>query len=258
MKTKITLIVCLLITSIATGFALERIKGNGKIETRTIQIDNYNQLFLGERIEFEGNSGMNFFRKKKKRFPVFNYTQTNGSATLEITMDENLFEYLEIKQEDDKLRIQAENDLQIKPTQMLIKSSSEDLQKVEIIGCMDFVAESSLKVKNIRLSIGGVGDIRIDKLTSEEITCSLTGVGNFYLKGNSDKGNYYLTGVGNIKAYDCNVKELVSEISGVGNMQVRASERLKAGTSGIGNIKYRGEAQVEKWVSGLGRIKNNN
>lgn len=258
MRTKIVLIAYLLIAGIATGFASDKIKGNGKIESRAIQVDEYEQLFLGERIEYNGNAGMNFFKKKNKRFPIFTYSQTMGSATLEITMDENLFEYLDIKQENKALRIQAQKDYLLNPTLLQIKGSSGGITKVEIIGCMDFLIESVLNVENIRASIGGVGNITIHQLNSEEITCNLSGVGNFYLGGRSEKGNYYLSGVGNFDAYNCNVEELVSEISGVGNMKVRASEKLKAGTSGVGNIKYRGNADVDSWASGLGKVKNNN
>jgi len=257
MKAKITGLICLIILSITSCYADDRVKGNGKIETRTFQVDDYNQLNLGERIEFEGYSGLNF-KKNKKRSPVFNYTQQQGKTTLEITTDENLFQWLVINEKEGKLYIEAEQDIKIKPTEMSITGSSSDLTLVKINGCMDFHNKGELVVDNVRFAVSGVGDVVISGLSAQEITCDLSGVGNIHLAGKAEKGNYYVSGVGKVFAYDCNVKNLKSELSGVGSMQVMASEHLDAGTSGVGSIKYKGNAQVNSSSSGIGKVKNAN
>ncbi|MDF9830566.1 head GIN domain-containing protein [Parabacteroides sp. PF5-6] len=257
MKAKITVLIGLFLLNIASCYAADRIKGNGKIETRTFQVGDYTRLILGEGIEFEGTSGLNF-KKNKKRSPVFHYTQAYGSATLKITTDENLFQWLNVKEKDGKLYIEAEEDLKVKPTEMTVTGSSSDLTAVHIHGCMDFHNKGELAVNRIRLEVSGVGDMEISDLSAREITCDVSGVGNMHLAGEAEKGNYYVSGVGKIFAYDCTVKNLKAEVSGVGNMQVMASEHLDAETSGVGNIKYKGEAKVKTSSSGIGRVKNAN
>ncbi len=258
MKAKITGLICLIILSITSSFAADGVNGNGQIETRTFQVDDYNQLILGNRIEFEGNTGLGFFKKNKKRSPMFNYTQQQGRTTLEITMDENLFEWLTVNEKGGKLYIEAEEDVKIKPTGMIITGSSSGLTAVSIHGCMDFHNEGELIAENIRFTVDGVGDIVISGLSAQEITCDVSGVGNIYLAGKAEKGNYYVSGVGKVLAYDCNVKRLKSEVSGVGGMEVMASENLDAKTSGVGSIKYKGNAEINSSSSGIGKVKNAN
>lgn len=258
MKTKIIGLIGFILLSITTSYATERIKGNGKIETRTIQVDEYDQLILGQGIEFQGMSGLNFKKNKKNRYPSCNYSQTAGKATLEISLDENLFSWLIVDQKDGKLWIKAENDIQLKPTQMIINGSSKELKNVVVSGCMDFRNKGSLSSGELRLSVDGVGDIILKDISVENLTSNVSGVGNIHLSGQADKGNYYVSGVGKIFAYDCNVKELKCEVSGVGRMEVRASEKLNAGTSGVGGIKYKGNAEVDSWSSGIGKVKSAN
>lgn len=258
MKIKIIGLIGFILLSITTSYATERIKGNGKIETRTIQVDDYDQLILGQGIEFEGTSGLSFKKNKKKRYPAFYYSQTTGKATLEISLDENLFNWLIIDLEEGKLRIKAENDIQLKPTEMTIKGSSKELANIVVSGCMDFRNESALTSDILRLSVDGVGDIILKNISAADLTCNVSGVGNIHLDGQADKGSYYVSGVGKIFAYDCHVKNLKCEVSGVGRMEVRASETLNAGTSGIGGIKYKGNAVVDSWSSGIGKVKNAN
>lgn len=257
MKAKITVLIGLFLLSVASCYAADRIKGNGKIETRTFQVGDYTRLVLGEGIEFEGTSGLNF-KRNKKRSPVFHYTQKHGAATLKITTDENLFQWLNVEEKDGKLYVEAEKDLKVKPTEMTITGNSSGLTAVHVYGCMDFHNKGELTLDRVRLEVSGVGDMVITDLSAQEITCDVSGVGNIHLAGEAEKGNYYVSGVGKIFAYDCNVKNLKAEVSGVGSMQVMASEHLDAETSGVGNIKYKGGAKANTSSSGIGRVKNTN
>lgn len=258
MKTKITGLICLILLSITSGYAMDKVKGSGKIETRTFRVDDYSQLILGERIEFKEISGVGFLKKNKEQQPVFHYIQQKGNTSLEITMDENLFQWLTVDEKEGKLYIGAKEDVQIRPTEMTITGSSSDLRAVSISGCMNFHNKGELVVENVRFAISGVSDIVITGLSAQEITCELSGVGSIHLAGKAEKGNYYMSGVGKIFAYDCNVKKLKSNVSGVGGMEVMASEQLDANMSGIGNIDYKGNAKVKSSSSGLGSIKNAN
>ncbi len=260
MKTRLVWLTLLLALGITTGYANDRIKGNGIIVTRTIPVDNFNDLHLGNGIESSmKNMGMSFFNRSKKSQPSFHYTQTTGQSSLEITMDENLFAWLEIDQKGGTLNIQSrERDTQIVPTQLTIRAQSSGLSNVEISGCMNFISESPLKSESLRICISGVGDIRLDNLTGGALSCDVSGVGNAYLTGQVETGSFHVSGVGKIFAYDCPVKDLTCDVSGVGTMEVNATNQLSAQTSGIGSIRYQGAANVSSSTSGIGRIKRAN
>jgi len=218
---------------------------------KTIQVTDIHDIFIGENIENQNN----FFGKGKK--PTLTYHQGN-TASLEITIDENLFSLLDIQENDGKLTIRSKNDDKIRPTNFTIKVSSPELHRIDIRGVMDFISEAPLKTDDLEISVGGVGDVKINSLACEDFNYNLSGVGELIVNGEVDKGNYTLTGVGKIKAFDCRVKDLTCNLSGVGSMEVNATERLDANSSGVGNIRYKGNASVNQSSSGVGSIKSAN
>lgn len=238
------------------GSQAEKIKGDGNVVTRIIQVDDFHALKLGEQINNDqGIRGINWSGKKGK--PVFNYRQTAGGATLQITMDENLFPYLEIEQKKGMLIIGARNnDFNVFPTRLSIEGSSSGLEKIQIIGCMDFVSEHLLQTNSLAIRISGVGDAKIDELVCGALDCNLTGVGSVYLSGKADEAEFDVSGVGHVYAFDCVVRSLECDLSGVGSMEVNATEHIKGSVSGVGNLKYKGDAEADTSCSGVGRIKH--
>lgn len=237
--------------------ASERVKGNGNVVTRVIQVQDFESVYLGDGVEYSHRmNGLNPFAKNKKRFPVFNYMQTLGAVALQITMDENLFPYLDVEQKEGTLRIQSKDrHVTIKPSCLIVNGSSTHLRRVQVDGCVDFVSESLLKVDTLDIQVSGVGDIMIEELSGKDLTCRVSGVGNITLSGKVESGHYSVSGVGHVKAYDCQVNDLKCEVSGVGGMKVWADRKLRAEASGVGGIKYRGGAEASISVSGIGRIK---
>ncbi len=260
MHTRVVWLTLLLAMGITAGYATERIKGNGTTVTRTFPVDDFSDLRLGESIESPMKTiGLNLFGGSRKKLPSFEYTQADSTSSLEVTMDENLFAWLDIEQQEGTLHIRSrERDTMIVPTQLVIRAQSSGLNKVEIHGCMNFKSASPLKTESLRISVSGMGDIRLNQLTCGALMCDVSGVGNAYLNGRVETGTFQVSGVGKIYAYDCLVGELKCDVSGVGTMEVNASGHLSAQTSGIGSIRYKGTASVYSSASGIGRIKRVN
>lgn len=229
----------------------DAVKGNGNIITKTIPVDNFTELQLGSDIEAK-QMGNPF---SSKNFPVFNYTQTSGSSSLQVTMDENLFDLLDIDQANGELTIRAKHG-KIRPSQLIINGSSEGLQKVNVIGCMDFVAESPVHFGNVSFGVSGVGDMKLSALSAENVQCSLSGVGKVFLTGQIKEGRFNVSGVGHVYAFDCPTEKLECNVSGVGSMEVNATQSLDANTSGVGSIKYKGNPEkLRESATGVGKVK---
>ncbi len=258
MKTRI-IYLCLLVILSMTGCistnARRGINRNKNIVTRTIQIDDFEEIHLGSNIE--PTKGINPFNKKNRA--ICNYTQTDGASSLEITMDENLFDLLDIKNKDHKLVIKAKSSKKICPTQLVLNITSKNLNKVGISGSIDFIADQPLQLTNTSFDISGVGDVKLANLSCETFKVAISGVGNIYLNGNIKKGKYSVSGVGHVYAFDCPVEDLECEVSGVGGMEVNATRKLDASTSGVGSVKYKGNPEhTKKSASGVGKIKQAN
>lgn len=248
MKTKISLLLLCVLCAFSC-MSSDAIKGNGNIITKTIPVENFTELRLGSSIETKGNP------LSSKNAPTFNYTQAPGSSSLEVTMDENLFDKLSIEQNSGRLTIRAKEG-KIRPTQLIINGSSSDLKNVSVSGCMDFVAESPVNFEDVSFDVSGVGDVKLSALSSDKFRCGLSGVGKVYLTGQIKEGRFDVSGVGKVYAFDCPVEDLKCSVSGVGGMEVNATESLNANTSGVGSIKYKGSPkELKKSASGVGSIK---
>lgn len=252
MKTKLgLLLVCVLCAF--SCMSTDVIKGNRNVVTKTIAVDNFTEIYLGSNIETKKLGDL----LSSSNQCGFNYTQTTGDATLEVRIDENLFDLLEIEQDNGKLTIRSKNDrIQLRPSQFSITGSSKDLRKVGISGCMDFIADSPVHFQDVSFNVSGVGNLKLSDLTADKVRCDLSGVGKVYLTGQIKEGEFGVSGVGHIYAFDCPIEKLECDVSGVGGMEVNVTKHLDANTSGVGSIKYKGNPEsLNKSATGVGRVK---
>lgn len=233
--------------------AQKGISGDKNIVTRTIPVDDFEEIYLGANIEKA--KGINPFNKKNRT--ACNYTQTDGASSLEITMDKNLFDLLDIKNKDHKLIIKPKSGKKICPTHMVLEASSKNLKEVEVSGCVDFISDQPLQLTNTSFHINGISDVKLADLSCDTFKVDISGIGNIYLNGNIKDGKYSVSGVGHVYAYDCPVENLKCDVFGVGGMEVNVTGELDANTSGVGSIKYKGNPEhMRKSASGVGKIKH--
>ena len=153
-------IISLIAFSTISCFA-EKIKGNGNIITKEIQVADYKQIKVGQGIETGGNS---FFGKNQS--PQVNYTQKGGKSGLKITIDENLLSELKFNSNGDVLQIETERGTRINPSKLIIETHSSELNKLGVSGGIDFFLRSSLSGENLEISASGASDVYLEKPTS--------------------------------------------------------------------------------------------
>lgn len=99
--------------------------------------------------------------------------------------------------------------------------------------------------------------MKLADLACDTFKVAISGVGNIYFEWETSRnGKYSVSGVGHVYAFDCPVEDLECEVSGVGGMEVNATQKLDASTSGVGSVKYKGNPEhTQKSASGVGKIK---
>lgn len=270
MRTRLFTLIALFVLGAATCFAA--IKGNGKVITKNIDVTDYKSLSLGGSIK-----NGSWFGSNDNESPVCFYSQTTGNATLSITLDENLFSYLDIKSGGNKLSVRVRNNTTIAPTKLVVKSSSSKLENLQVSGCFDFKSETSLsgttlnigasgasdvkikhavRVDNCSLSSSGASDLELKDLKCCDIKVSSSGSSDVELKGSADKGRFSTSGSSDIKAYDFKVGKLSCGSSGSSDIKVYVTESLEASASGSSDIKYKGNPSVKRSVSGSADVDN--
>lgn len=256
MKTTLRILLVISLFYSISLSAAEKEKGNGKIESRRITVERFDAIEISSRITLDERSGMKMLSKNRRPNFEFLYTQTVDETTLEISTDENLIHWIVAEVKEGKLLITTKyDDLQVAPTQLSCRGSSPLLKRVDINGYMNFSANQLLNVDSIAIHVNGISDVKLDNIRADYLRCNLSGVGNVKLTGKIEKAKWEISGVGRYYAYDCPVGELECHLSGVGKMQVNATERLIAELSGVGSIRYTGEASIHASTSGIGRVK---
>jgi hypothetical protein len=130
-----------------------------------------------------------------------------------------------------------------------------------IIDVMTYeVVNQSLKVgheKNV--SIEDHEEIRFEITMPAINNIELTGAGDFVLSGDEqDELTITLTGVGNIKAYQMKVGTCNITFTGVGGCEVYVNNELNVIISGVGNVCYKGNPTINLTITGLGQLINAN
>ena len=267
MKTKLCLFTACLLMSTVCGFARSKtIKGNGRVVSKNIPISAYDAVSIVGNIEFE-------------------YEQSQAAPSLELTIDENLIPYLEIKVEGRQLKIapkqQGEDDnwetnVQLNPTVYLVKSNSSALKEVNSAGSGSFTVVSPLKIDRMeinkagsgsvvfqkrvtgykaKMNLAGSGEIHAKELAVDQLECNLAGSGEVYLKGAVPRADFSVASSGEIHAFDCKVDKADCSVAGSGEIEVYAVDRLDASVVGSGGISYRGNPSLSKSVMGSGSVE---
>lgn len=105
----------------------------------------------------------------------------------------------------------------------------------------------------------GVGNLTsVNDFNLDELTVILSGVGDITLSGEADEFTCIISGVGNLRAFDFVTSECSLTISGVGDAQVTANDRLNVFIAGSGNVYYKGSPTITSNISGTGSIIDSN
>ena len=156
-----------------------------------------------------------------------------ATSKLEISGDDNIVSLIKTEVRDNTLYITAEKDYTPK-NKVQINISTPDLAK--------FV-------------FAGAGEATLAKIKNNQMEIVASGAGEVKASGDTKQADITLSGAGRVDARDLHAETTKATSSGVGEMDVYASEQLDASTSGVGEINYYGNPKtVNKHAGALGAI----
>ena len=222
--------------------AADHVKGNGKLSTKKITIDDFNA------IKFDGVID-------------FNYEQSESTPHIEITVDENLHPYVNIDIQDRVLTVGFKGAKVDHFTKFIVKTNSKWLKEVKASGNANFMANSPLKGDELKINANSNCLVQlkqkvVNELKTDKLECSINGSGTINLKaGNAEEADYTITTDGEIMAFGVAVPEVNCKITGKGSAQIHPTDNLKATIVGKGNIRYKGPTAVQQKVIGKGTVE---
>lgn len=200
----------------------------------------------------------------------FNGISTSLSATVNFTIadnyscavsvDENLFDYLDIKTEDNELLMgkrKEDKNSHLKATRFVIEVTAPSLENINLAGSGTFNANSPLKGEKLEANVAGSGDVVFNKTVSaQEVNLNVAGSGDLVCNELvADELDSNVAGSGDLKVTRGTVREAVASVAGSGDIVLTcAIDTLDANVAGSGDIKARVNGKLTYGIFGSGDI----
>ncbi len=213
------------------------IRGNGKVTTREVPVQNYTGIDLIGSCEL-------VYEHKVSQKPY-----------LKIEIDENLQNSVHVRVKNNILHVSLGNG-SFSPTKYKIYTNSPGLAQIKLTGSGNATLKGTINSTDLSLSIAGSGGVKADKLRCSNLSLAISGSGSASLSGETYQSDIRLSGSGSVDASGLKSKYTNCKVSGSGGAKVYVSELLDARISGSGGISYKGSpSKINQKISGSGRIR---
>ena len=241
-------------------------EGNGTIVTRDIDVAAFKEISM--------------------ILPATVNYKVADNYSCRVTLDENLFECLDIYQKGGCLRVEMVKTLQqsdLKPTKFLIELTAPTLEEISLVGGGDFsfitpfeapkleistagaygvFFEQTATIQDFKMSLAGAGKLVCEDLHSDRVDLNVAGVGKLVCKNlHSDYADLNVAGAGGIVIKAGAVKSADISVAGTGLVETLCElETMDYNISGWGNIHYYGDVKVKGtcMVGKISRIDSEN
>jgi hypothetical protein len=137
---------------------------------------------------------------------------------------------------------------------LFVQVEMRELRQLSVSGASDVHAPGPLRTDQLKLTISGAGNVRLDQLQARQLTFGISGAGDGQLGGRVDDLALQISGKGKVVADRLQAQRARVNVSGLGNVVLWVTDDLSAHISGIGSVDYFGNPSVQRSVSGMGSI----
>ena len=225
----------------------QTVNGNGNILTRDFEVAAFDEI--------------------KTIWPAtINYTVADDYSC-RVTLDENLFEYLNIHTDGDELilgyvpeKVQHTN---LTHTEFIIELSAPMIEEISIAGSTDFRFVTPFETQKMKIQTAGSGSVVFKQTANiHDFDMQIAGSGKMICKKLlADRIKLNVAGSGDMIVEDGTVKSANISIAGSGTIETRCQlESMDYSIAGSGRIRYLGNVKVQgKNIGGrISRIDSEN
>lgn len=172
-----------------------------------------------------------------------------------IAGDDEVQKSVEVELADRQLVIRPSGGWKIwRSGKLFVQVEMRELRQLSVSGASDVQAPGPLRADQLKLSISGAGNVRLDQLQAKQLVFTISGAGDGQLAGRVDDLALQISGKGKVIADRLQAKSARVNVSGLGNVVLWVTDDLGAHISGIGSVDYFGNPSVQRSVSGMGSI----
>ena len=178
-----------------------------------------------------------------------------------VTLDENLFEYLDIHAKGDELSLgyvyEKVQHTSLKPTKFVIEISAPSIEKISIVGSGDFCFVMPYDAQSLKIQTAGSGSVIFKETANIHLfEMQIAGSGKLECKDlHADHTNLSIAGSGDMCIESGTVKNADISVAGSGSVDIRCQlESMDYNIAGSGSINYIGNVKI-KGTNWGGKIK---
>ena len=143
-----------------------------------------------------------------------------------------------------------------KQQQVQMTITARELSRVVISGSADLSASGPVQVDRLTVSISGAGLARFDQLKAEQLNFQVSGAGDGQVAGSVKDLKLSISGRSEFRGENLMSQTAKVAISGIGEVQVWATQELSISVAGFGTVDYWGAPVVRRSVSGSATIND--
>ncbi len=208
------------------------IRGEGDVETRELQLDSFNGVYVNGSTEV--------------------YIERGPQQRVEVKGQPNILDELETEVRDSIWRIETDRCLRRHKT-IEVYITLPELRYAEVNGSGSLSTEDTFDVQEFQMRVSGSGDI-IARFAANKGISRIDGSGNITLDGTAALHNVSISGSGRLRALGLDTETTEVDISGSGEAEVAVTTTLDVDISGSGKVYYQGNPTVNSRISGSGKV----
>ena len=228
-------------------YTSETVEGNGNIITRDYDVAVYDEISM--------------------ILPATVNYMVADDYSCRVTIDENLFEYLDIHTKGDELilgyvaeKVQHTN---LMPTKFIIEISAPTIEEISLVGSVDFCFVTPYEAQKLKIQTAGSGSVIFKETANIKLfEMQIAGSGKLECKNlHADHANLSIAGSGDMFIESGKVKSAKISVAGSGSAETRCElESMDYSIAGSGTIRYLGAVKVRGTNIGgrIGRIDSEN
>lgn len=214
-KTWLLLLAIVAFWNTSTAQKWGTINGEGSVVTKTLKLDNFNEIGLAVVGEV--------------------YLSKGNTQKVTVKGQANIIDNLKTEVKDGEWDIEFDQKAR-NYEKLIFYITVPDIERLSIAGSGSIKGEDAFdNLDRLDLAIAGSGDIEFSG-SARNVSVSIAGSGNVKVE--------------NLKTEDCKV-----DIAGNGDCSIEVTDELSVSIAGSGDVKYKGRPRLSTSIAGSGRVR---
>lgn len=208
--------------------------GNGKLQTRTVELPAYSTLEVESAIEVDA---------------------TIGPPSFSISADQNVMPFVETFVRDGVLVLRVQDGVMLDRATIRAVVSNDRFEGVSASGASRVTAPMT-PTATIRLAASGASTLRLSGLESAVVQLEAAGASTITLSGQATSASLRASGASNVNGMGLFLESATVDVAGASTVRARVSKSISGDVSGASTLEVAGSpAQMNVIATGASTVR---